>query len=329
MNLLRTCFALAQLASVVSLFVVAQSLPASSASFSIMAACEDARDRACSATVRMSGTIEIGDERKLQQTLAAADLRPSGGPRRRVLVSLNSLGGEVTAALAIGRILRREQAWTVVFEGDRCASACVLVLGAGVDRLVAGQVIVHRPYFGSMAPGQSAAQVQQRYRDMRRRIEDYAEEMNLPHTLIDLMFSVPPEDGRTLTPEQAARFMLHGVDPVFDEQEIAYLAHAWQLTSAEYRHRQVQIEQVCAFPSMGNRGLDMDTRQRARFDTEVREYDACRVAILASVPLPLARRQVEQARVANPHGLPMLTDDLAELNPSRVQARRPAAGVTR
>jgi hypothetical protein len=247
-------------------------------------------------------------------TVAGAPGRDEASPR--FAVWLNSPGGDIRAALAIGRMIRAGQAATVVTVGARCASACVLILGAGVVRAIHGDVVVHRPYFGSLAPGQTPAQVQQRYRDMRRGIDEFALEMNLPGTLVELMFSVPPERGRILSRGELDSFTLDGADPAFDEQQTARDARAWRLTSAEFRRRTMRVEQSCRRPSYA---------RRAPPEAMTREYTACRLATMANTPLADARQLIAQAFPSWPGLAPIPWRRLAELDPSRPAPARQAA----
>src|SRR3978361_752506 len=62
---------------------------------------------------------------------------------------INSRGGSVAAAIAIGRMFRRENAWIGV--NGVCFSACVFMLAGAVDRQTGklDQVGIHRPYLRS------------------------------------------------------------------------------------------------------------------------------------------------------------------------------------
>lgn len=74
----------------------------------------------------LAGIIAPGDDAKLSAALA-------GTPRPRRL-SLESLGGNVQAALALGETVRREGLATTVPARGVCASACGLVWLAGTPR---------------------------------------------------------------------------------------------------------------------------------------------------------------------------------------------------
>ena len=61
-------------------------------------------------------------------------------------VELDSPGGDVEAAMEIGRIFRKERVWVLLPTSAVCFSACVLVLAGSVNRLIFGKVGIHRPY---------------------------------------------------------------------------------------------------------------------------------------------------------------------------------------
>jgi hypothetical protein len=74
-----------------------------------------------------SGTITAG----VSQSFAAEVERHSEYIRT---VVLNSLGGSVTDALAMGRLIREKRLTTEVEAGKYCVSSCPLVFAGGVDR---------------------------------------------------------------------------------------------------------------------------------------------------------------------------------------------------
>ena len=64
-------------------------------------------------------------------------------------VDVDSPGGQLFAALEIGRLLRHETASVRVERGAACISACVFVLMGGIERYVAAdaRIGLHRPSF--------------------------------------------------------------------------------------------------------------------------------------------------------------------------------------
>ena len=91
------------------------------------------------AHIQISGKIKKEDVSKIKSLLAQQYMNlmassPDGTP----IVLLDSPGGDVKAALKIGRILRSISAWTIVNDGKSCSSACVFLFSAGVKRDIFG-----------------------------------------------------------------------------------------------------------------------------------------------------------------------------------------------
>lgn len=70
---------------------------------------------------------------------------PNGVPF--IFAKLDSPGGDIIEALAIGREVRRRFMLTGVVRKMECDSACVFILAAGVERVGDGKVGLHRPAF--------------------------------------------------------------------------------------------------------------------------------------------------------------------------------------
>ena len=88
----------------------------------------------------LTGAIAPGDAQRL---MSEERLDPG------LTVYLNSPGGSVADALALGRWLREREADTAMGESDVCLSACPYLLAGGVQRRVAdgAWVGVHQHYF--------------------------------------------------------------------------------------------------------------------------------------------------------------------------------------
>lgn len=146
--------------------------------------------------------------------LARGDVFPT-----RMVVMIDSLGGDGLAAIAIGRLLREMHAH--VFVTGRCASACVFVLAGGVVRSARPYTVgVHR---GKMvakarpnaAPG-SGGPSEERLREMLANAEQsasrYLVEMGLPPTAFDTMQSIANDRVRWLSLEETDQLGLTGYD---------------------------------------------------------------------------------------------------------------------
>jgi hypothetical protein len=194
--------------------------------------------------IYIRGTIEAGDSERIESILRAA------GPPAIAIVRIDSDGGDVQAAMSLGRVLRKYKKTVAVESGDRCASACVFILAGAVNRIVAGDVVIHRPYLVKDLPG--SAGYDEIYKRTEQLIRAYFAEMNIPEGLVDRMLAVPPAKGELLTPLELERYMLNGEDPAYEEQQTATEANQAGISLAEYRRRQAMQKAVCGWPYASN-----------------------------------------------------------------------------
>ncbi|WP_265499517.1 COG3904 family protein [Paracoccus beibuensis] len=118
------------------------------------------------------------------------------------LVALDSSGGSVADAVAIGRTIRAAGFATQVGDGAVCLSACPYIFAGGVDRQVerGGVVGVHQHYFGqnTVLPAFLAVGDLQR---AQAGVMDYLVEMDVDLRLMTHALRTPPSDINILTPE--------------------------------------------------------------------------------------------------------------------------------
>ena len=92
------------------------------------------------AHLHIAGQITDLDAKAVEQLITVAT-KASGfvthAGAKRPVVFLDSAGGEVLAAIRIGRILRQHAAWVWVDKGAECSSACAFILAGGVERNIA------------------------------------------------------------------------------------------------------------------------------------------------------------------------------------------------
>lgn len=98
--------------------------------------------------LEVTGTIDVGSAERF-----AAEVEARGEYVTRV--ALNSPGGSVHDALAIGALVRQRGFTTSVAAGALCASSCPLVFAGGADRRASGKAAigVHQIY-ATIAPGE-------------------------------------------------------------------------------------------------------------------------------------------------------------------------------
>lgn len=153
--------------------------------------------------VTVEGTTWLKGEILPQDARMLAERRRQG-----MIVNLDSGGGHVLSAMAIGRLLRQMNAVARVEAGASCSSACVLVLaGAPVRVVQPGAVIgVHRPYDPKgfqLSAGQKGNQDAM----LDSLVRSYLREVRVPPALYDAMLNAP--QGRTLSPSELSWYGLN------------------------------------------------------------------------------------------------------------------------
>jgi hypothetical protein len=148
-----------------------------------------------------TGTITPG----ISQNFAAEAERH--GEYIRTVV-LNSPGGSVTDALAMGRLIREKRFATEVEAGKYCVSSCALVFAGGVDRRAGDKAVigVHQvaetrspangPPRDEMRIAQTiSAQCEQYLGDMGVSLQVWVHAMETPH---DKLFAFAPSELKSL-----------------------------------------------------------------------------------------------------------------------------------
>ncbi|KEZ94854.1 hypothetical protein A11M_0124805, partial [Xanthomonas vasicola pv. vasculorum NCPPB 895] len=134
------------------------------------------------------------------------------------ILDLDSSGGQVEAAIRAGDTIG-ESNWTIwVREGSICHSACVFVLAAGDNRLVAGKVGIHRMMRIS-SRATSRAELNRELREVYGNVKDYLERNGVAVAVADLMMTVPNRSLRLLTMEELREYGLDGTNAVQDDLE--------------------------------------------------------------------------------------------------------------
>jgi hypothetical protein len=129
-------------------------------------------------------------------------------------VVLNSPGGSVTDALAMGRLIRERKFATEVEPGKYCASSCPLVFAGGIDRRVGDRATIgvhqvaaissaaNRPPRDDMSVAQNISARCERYLgEMGINLQVWVHAMETPH---DRLFVFKPDELRSLNMVTAA-----------------------------------------------------------------------------------------------------------------------------
>ncbi len=149
----------------------------------------------------LTGAIMPGDADRFSDFMAGREAPET--------VFLNSPGGSVGDALAIGRALRELEANTAMSEADICLSACPYLLAAGVDRTVAegAMVGVHQHFFGENTALPAFLAVEDIQRGQGE-VMAYLVEMGIDPRVMQPALMTPPDEIYILTPEELADFDL-------------------------------------------------------------------------------------------------------------------------
>lgn len=188
----------------------------------------------------ITGIISDADQRQV-----AAIAGRLAGNKRTPYFWLNSEGGDVEAAIAIGRELRRMRATALMWDKARCLSSCVFVLAGATVRMLFGQVGIHRP-FALRTDQRPYDAVQRDQRRAAKLAKEYLEEMNVSPSLYDAMVTIPPEKVRLLSRTELQQFGITETDPVWQEVADANLARGYGLSKTEYLRRKGRVGVVCA-----------------------------------------------------------------------------------
>jgi hypothetical protein len=169
-----------------------------------------------STAIVAQGPIDGGETRRL---LAFLQEVPAGAAPRTLIIS--SPGGNMVGAINLGLTLRQIGVRTVVgsvaptgIGPGRCHSACVLVLMAGVNRLVTpgSQVGVHSPQVLLVARGRAyrldGALTRYMVQGTEPVLRSYARRMGVSPAVIDMAHRVPHTRIRRLSSSELAQYRL-------------------------------------------------------------------------------------------------------------------------
>ncbi len=152
-------------------------------------------------------------------------------------VRLNSQGGLVAEALKIGRHIRTHGVGTQIEEGKQCFSSCALIFLAGISRLNAGQVGVHRSYLkaGSKL---SFSEMEDVLSSSYDEVKEYLRQLRVSEEIVqDFM-------GTSSTNLKLIKAIL-GRDPIYEEYLINNCGTApnYSSTNRQQRNEYYECEQ--------------------------------------------------------------------------------------
>jgi hypothetical protein len=176
--------------------------------------------RACGFSVSITGDIAPGDELVFRDRILSYFERGC----LPHMVHLNSAGGDLQAAIDIGRQVATLALFTEAprgpcnfkgqivqpFDprtgtGDRnciCASACFFIWAAGAQRL-GNLVVVHRPFFDQkFYSGRPLSEARQRYQAATKVAQDYLTGLDIPDGLVTRMLSTNSRESSFLSEKE-------------------------------------------------------------------------------------------------------------------------------
>lgn len=205
--------------------------------------------RSSSGVVRLTGAIDGAAPRVVEDAVRSGLIRPSDH------IELDSLGGDVRAAMDIGRVLRSLDVYVEVPSEAVCASSCVLLYAAGTQRsffrkagMANGPIIIHRPFFPE-AKSATFGDVQSGYNKLAQEVKSYLVEMNVKPELWDRMMQIPSHSGEALSVEQLDAFGMGVVDPVKAELNAQREAERYGISRDAYNQRKPIADSYCRIDS--------------------------------------------------------------------------------
>lgn len=162
--------------------------------------------------LRYSGKINAGFTALVERVAVVADALKLD---HRVL-DIDSTGGQVEDAIRAGDGIGAS-GWSIwVREGASCHSACVLILGAGDQRTVSGQVGIHR-IIRMSSTATTRAQLNTELQAVYGRVREYLQRNGVAVAVADMMMAVPNRNLRLLTAAELSQYGLDGSNPAQDD----------------------------------------------------------------------------------------------------------------
>lgn len=181
-------------------------------------------------SIRIEGAITFKDLEDFKEAIKKLD--DSKKTLHMDSVQLNSRGGSGVAARGIGRIIRARKLNTYLATDSNCASACVDILIAGMQRYAFGNVRVHRSTFIGESLGDD--EVEGFVSESQRTNEEYVRSMGISVLLADAMQSTESWRIRQLTELEKHQWQLFGTDRVTEEILFNKIARSRHLSREEF-----------------------------------------------------------------------------------------------
>jgi hypothetical protein len=216
--------------------------------------------------VSATGPIVSGDLARLRKAFEPS-IGMSPKPGRSAtenLLFINTDGGDLKEAMAIGRWVRQNRVSVVIVEESNCYSSCVYILAAAVSKYPGGDVGIHRPYLVKQPSASFDLVMKRALRDSQA----YFTEMNIPAQLADAMFSIPPEQLEVLDKAKLSFYRLDQDDFAYREEQDMQSAARYGMTRQEYIVRWNKYKtdaKVCESIKDSIASIKCDFKHRVRY----------------------------------------------------------------
>lgn len=201
--------------------------------------------------LKVTGEIDQSMVEQVLRLLKDAEIRTDKSEARTAFadyITLDSPGGSVLAAMAIGRLARQHRLTALVPRGAACVSACVLIYAGAVGRngrTTGGRIGIHAPFLDISSPDVTEAVARKAYTSLLRDIKSYLLEMNVSERLADEMLKTPASQVRFLDSKEQDRLGLVLMDPVEDEMVSLSEAKRLGINRLEFNRRRAMVEKLC------------------------------------------------------------------------------------
>lgn len=245
----------------------------------------------CTGSIGIVGTIENGDALKFEKLIDK--IKQKCNRFGLVQVIFHSKGGDVGEAILIGRLIRNNELWTEVSSAYECFSACVLAFSGGVYRSAFGKIGIHRPYFSTLDSDLSVKAIKDKRDEVSQKIRGFLHEMDINENLVDAMMAIAPEKMKILSYPEIVQFRLDGIDPNYDEKQIAELAKLYGSTSAIIRNRKINADKCkdnfdCREAALWGISeavywLRLNSISKLCNESDAKKYDKCRIEVMNGI----------------------------------------------
>lgn len=201
--------------------------------------------------IYITNNITSADVDKLKKLIVQADLngrelglKLAGNKYALIQLILDSGGGNLFAAISMGALIREYGLIARVEKGSVCAGSCVFLLAAAPRRDVEGRVGLHRPY-RSTNEGLTVDSQKQDYERIEKLAKGYLAMMNVPESLYDRMFRIPPEKIVWLTSAELQQYGLNENDPYLHEATTTKIATYLGVSKKDYIEALQEADRSC------------------------------------------------------------------------------------